>query len=186
MTGSRRTAILDAATATIATEGVRGLRVEEVAKRAEVAVSLIYYHFTNRAGLLQATLEHANERARSTDAHTEGTGAERVGSLLAAEFDAERRGVSVVWGEILAQAVFAPELRDQLVAAASTWTGIVAERIVAGQGDGSIPANLDPPSTAERLTALVDGLSSRWLAGVLDRERALELLSHGLLTEFSV
>ena len=47
----------------IARRGVRGLRVEQVAAEAGVAVSLIYYYFDNRNGLVRATLEHANERA---------------------------------------------------------------------------------------------------------------------------
>ena len=36
---------------------------------------------------------------------------------------------------------------------------------------------------AERLTALVDGLSSRWLAGLVTRERARELLAAAIAAE---
>jgi len=59
----RRSALLEAAIKVIARRGVRGLRVEQVAAEAGVAVSLIYYYFDNRNGLVRATLEHANERA---------------------------------------------------------------------------------------------------------------------------
>ena len=38
---------------------------------------------------------------------------------------------------------------------------------------------------AERLTALVDGLSSRWLAGALDRDRARELLEAAIAAELA-
>ena len=37
--------------------------------------------------------------------------------------------------------------------------------------------------SAERLTALVDGLSARWLAGVITRERAEELLRGAIVAE---
>jgi transcriptional regulator BetI-like protein len=41
----------------------------------------------------------------------------------------------------------------------------------------------DATAVAERLTALVDGLSSRWLSGALDRERARELLEAAISAE---
>jgi AcrR family transcriptional regulator len=155
----RRAAILDAAIAVIARRGVRGLRVEQVAAEAGVATSLLYYYFKNRNGLVRATLDHANERAaRSTGPDS-----------LLAEFDADARDTSVVWGEVLASAVFEPELRDQLKEATDAWNKLVAEAMGA--------------DAAERLTALVDGLSARWLAGLMSRERARELLAAAIAAE---
>jgi AcrR family transcriptional regulator len=172
----RRSAILDAAIAVIARRGVRGLRVEQVAAEAGVATSLLYYYFDNRNGLVRATLDHANERAERTS-HEGVTGREAVERSLLAELDAEVRDTSVVWGEVLASAVFEPDLRDQLVEATGAWNALVAAAIRAGIDDGSIPATVDPEAAAERLTALVDGLSARWLAGLTARERARELLA---------
>ena len=157
----RRAAILDAAIAVIARRGVRGLRVEQVAAEAGVATSLLYYYFKNRNGLVRATLDHANERAART------TGA----SSLLSEFDVDARDTSVVWGEVLASAVFEPELRDQLKEATDAWNALVADAIGAD------------PDAAERLTALVDGLSARWLAGLMSRERARELLAAAIAAE---
>jgi len=159
----RRQAILDAAIAVIARRGVRGLRVEQVAAEADVAVSLIYYYFVNRSGLVRATLDHANERAK----HRAGTSAE---TMLLAELDQSSHDTSVVWGEVLASAVFEPALRDGLREASETWTDLVAGALGSREG-------------AERLTALVDGLSARWLAGVITRERAVELLRGAIAAE---
>jgi AcrR family transcriptional regulator len=180
----RRSAILDAAIAVIARRGVRGFRVEQVAEEAGVAVSLLYYYFGSRNGLVQATLEHANERAAAT-IRAGGSGRETVELTLLAELDPEARDTSVVWGEVLASAVFEGELREQLRDATGTWTGLVADAIAAGVADGSIPPGVDPGPAAERLTAMVDGLSARWLAGVLDRERARELLAGAIARELS-
>lgn len=47
----------------IARRGVRGLRVGELAAEAGVSTSLIYYHFTDRAGILRRTLEFISDRA---------------------------------------------------------------------------------------------------------------------------
>jgi AcrR family transcriptional regulator len=175
----RRSAILDAAIGVIAQRGVRGLRVEQVAAAAGVAVSLIYYYFDNRNGLVRATLEHANERAAAT---LEEQSVER---LLLAEFDDSDhvRDTSVVWGEVLASAVFEPDLRDQLREASATWVEIVARAVGDGQAAGTIAAAVDPYASAERLTALVDGLSARWLAGLMTRERARTLLAGAIAAE---
>ncbi len=186
----RRSAILDAAIKVIARRGVRGLRVEQVASEAKVAVSLLYYYFDNRNGLVRATLEHANERAAATVRTTERaavTGREKAeGSLLAELDDGDHvRDTSVVWGEVLASAVFEPELRDQLRAASQTWSDLVAEAIEEGIRDGSIRGDVDAKACAERLTALVDGLSARWLAGLATRERARELLAAAIARELS-
>jgi len=180
----RRAAILDAAIAVIARRGVRGFRVEQVAEEAGVAVSLLYYYFASRNGLVQATLEHANERAAAT-LQAGGSGRETVELTLLAELDAEARETSVVWGEVLASAVFEADLRDQLRDASGTWSELVARAIAAGVADGSIPGTVDPGAAAERLTALVDGLSARWLAGVIDRERARELLAGAIAREIA-
>ena len=186
----RRSAILEAAIKVIARRGVRGLRVEQVAAEAGVAVSLIYYYFDNRNGLVRATLEHANERAATVAAPADGgalSGREAVERTLLAELDDSDhvRDTSVVWGEVLASAMFEPELRDQLREASETWSELVAAAIAEGVADGSIPADVDAQASAERLTALVDGLSARWLAGVATRERAQELLAAGIDRELS-
>jgi len=163
----RRAAILDAAITVIARRGVRGLRVEQVAAEAGVATSLLYYYFDNRNGLVRATLDHANDRAARSTAT----------SSLLGEFDVAARDTSVVWGEVLASAVFEPELRDQLKEATDDWNALVAD---------GIRADVDEPdAVAERLTALVDGLSARWLAGLMTRERARELLAAAIASELA-
>jgi AcrR family transcriptional regulator len=163
MAADRRNLILDAAITVIARTGVRGLRVEVVAAEAGVAVSLIYYYFGSRKGLVRATLDHSNERAAS--AAPAG-----VRATLLAELDEAARETSTVWGEIQASAVFEPDLREQVREATDAWVALVAEAISDEAPD------TDARAAAERLTALVDGLSNRWLSGSLDRDRARALL----------
>ncbi|HEY6695915.1 MAG TPA: TetR/AcrR family transcriptional regulator [Solirubrobacteraceae bacterium] len=179
----RKSAILDAAIGVIACRGVRGFRVEQVAEQAGVAVSLLYYYFGSRNGLVRATLDHANERAAT--AVRAASGRATVEATLLSELDADARDTSVVWGEVLASAVFEQDLREQLRDASDAWTELVAAAIAAGIEDGSIPASVDGHASAERLTALVDGVSARWLAGVIDRERARELLAGAIARELA-
>ena len=48
----------------------------------------------------------------------------------------------------------------------------IAQRVRRGQDDGSIATDLAPESAAQQLTALTEGLSTRWLAGFLTTEQA--------------
>ncbi len=178
----RKHTILDAAISVIARKGVRGLRVEEVAERAGVAVSLLYYHFDNRSGLIRATLKHANERAAQTIEDVDGgrrSGAELIVAMLLAELEdpVQERELSILWSEVMSAAFFDPSLHEHLAEAGERWSALVADAVWRGQEDGSIAALGAPHDLAALLTAAIDGISARWLAGLITRERARELLA---------
>jgi AcrR family transcriptional regulator len=184
-----RAAILDAAAAAILRDGVRGLRVERVARDAGVSTALLYYHFNDRAGLVRAALDLSNAEAPSTAvlkaAHAE-TGRARVTEALLAEFGdapAVRRN-TVIWNEVTALAAFDPELRADVLRVTQGWAQMVAAAIRAGIADGSISGPVDPDLAAHALTSLCDGLSVRWLAGALelsDARRQLRLALDAVL-----
>lgn len=184
----RPTQILRAAARLIARRGVRGLRVEEVSAEAGVSTALIYYHFKGRAGLLRATLEFINQRAVDyTDAalRTAADPRTRLTDLLLLELrdDPEVRENSAAWGELRATAVFDPDLREQLAAASGRWTADVADLIREAQQSGLAAPDTDPEAAAERLTALVEGLSERWLSGTTALDRARDLLRSAIALE---
>lgn len=54
-----RERILEAATELFAQKGYAGTGVDELAARAEIAKTALYYHFGNKEGLLSAVLERA-------------------------------------------------------------------------------------------------------------------------------
>ncbi|MET8998613.1 TetR/AcrR family transcriptional regulator [Amycolatopsis sp. Hca4] len=178
----KRDLILEAAVSMIARNGVRGLRVEEVAAEAGVSTGLIYYHFKDRAGLLAATLDHVNDRAERYTTRTlpeSGDPRARLEQRLLLELQDvdEVRETSLAWGELRASAVFEPGLRDRLAAACGLWVAEIAELVAAA----GAPAKAE--DAAERLTALVEGLSERWLSGTLTLDRARELLAGGIAVE---
>jgi AcrR family transcriptional regulator len=193
-----RQRILDATAHAIATRGVRGLRIEDVASEAGVSAALLYYHFKSRSGLVKAALEHASDHAPSASiprgngngkvvASNNGnalahTGREAVRTALLAEFGEEPdvRDNAVVWGEVSMSAVFEPELRDDVRRVTELWRDSVAAGIRGGIADGSIQADVDPEITAELLISTVDGLCNRWLAGAIDRCKARQLLDVAL------
>ncbi len=170
-----RTALLDAACRSIAQKGVRGLRIEEVASDAGVAPSLIYYHFGDRATLLRTALEYVAERAATyTETDHEASGRDALVATLVAEIqdDSEIRENSAAWGEFRDLAVFDKSLRPTYFRATQSWIDDMTQLVRRGQEDGSIASDLAPESAAQQLTALTEGLSTRWLAGFLTTEQA--------------
>ncbi|MFN8174434.1 MAG: TetR/AcrR family transcriptional regulator [Solirubrobacteraceae bacterium] len=177
----RRGMIVTAAAHEIARHGIAGLRVEKVAAAAGVSVSLLYYHFGDRAGLVRAAFQHASERAPSTAlrlATDEGTGYAALERALLGELseDPEVREAAVVWGEVCARAAFDPEYGPVVASVTEGWASTVAEAIARGVRDGSIRDDADPSAVAQVLITLVDGLCVRWLAGAIPLEHARALL----------
>ncbi|MFD8756090.1 TetR/AcrR family transcriptional regulator [Kitasatospora sp. NPDC059577] len=184
---SRKTSILEAAARVIARRGVRGLRVEELAAEAGVSTALIYYHFKDRTGILRQTLEFINDRAEryTTDRAPDApplTPREELEQTLLLELQdtVEVRENSTAWGELRASAVFDETLREDLARATRTWVQEIAELL----GDVRPMASaVALAGAAERLTALLEGLSMRWLSGSLPLAHARTLLADAIDAE---
>ncbi|MCX4694776.1 TetR/AcrR family transcriptional regulator [Streptomyces sp. NBC_01408] len=186
---ARRTHILEAAARVIARSGVRGLRVEEVAAEAGVSTSLLYYHFKDRTGLLRQTLEFINDRAerytttRDVDAEPLSPREELAQTLLLELQDtAEVRENSSAWGELRASAVFDEVLREDLARATLVWVQEVAALL--GRVEPMAPAAA-LAAAGERLTALLEGLSMRWLSGGLQMAHARALMEGAIDAELA-
>ena len=97
---------------------------------------------------------------------------DRLESLLLGEIqdrDEVRTG-SVAWNELRATAVFEEELRAPLARTTATWNS----RIRAALDDADAPGDREQLATV--LTALVEGLSGRWLGDEVSTKEAQELL----------
>ncbi|MFC9893625.1 TetR/AcrR family transcriptional regulator [Nocardia sp. NPDC127579] len=181
----RRNQILEAAVRVIAQDGVRGLRVDKLAAAAGVSTALIYYHFKDRAGILSAALEHVNHRAQTYTEPDGLDGRERIEAILLRELQGDEhvRETSIAWGELRASAAFDPGLRAPLRATTEAWSADIEALIRAARDTGACASGVDAADSAERLTALVEGLSERWHSGSLTLERARELLSGAIALE---
>ncbi|MFE4516569.1 TetR/AcrR family transcriptional regulator [Kitasatospora sp. NPDC056783] len=178
---------MEAAARVIARRGVRGLRVEELAAEAGVSTALIYYHFKDRTGILRQTLEFINDRAgrytteRAADAPPPTPREELEQSLLLELQDtAEVRENSTAWGELRASAVFEEALREDLARATRIWVQEIAELL---GGVRPMASAVALAGAAERLTALLEGLSTRWLSGSLPLAQARALLTEAIDAE---
>ncbi|MEV5975007.1 TetR/AcrR family transcriptional regulator [Streptomyces sp. NPDC051921] len=186
---TRSTQILEAAARVIARRGIRGLRVEELAAEAGVSTALIYYYFKDRAGILRHTLEYINDRAEryTTDRDPDApplTPREELEETLLLELQdtVEVRENSAAWGELRASAVFDELLREDLARATLVWTQEVAALL--GQVEPMASAS-DLAAAGERLTALLEGLSMRWLGGGIRIDHARALLRGAIEAELA-
>ncbi|MCF2527463.1 TetR/AcrR family transcriptional regulator [Yinghuangia soli] len=185
---NRQLLILEAAARLIARRGVRGLRVEELAAEAGVSVGLVYYHFGDRAGLMQQTWEFINERAEryttsERDPLDDPRGYLEEMLLFELQDDPEVMENSTAWGEFRATAVFTPDLGRQLREATAQWVDDAAYLILAAQKTGDAGREVDALGAAERLTTLIEGLSERWLSGSVSLARARDLLRGAIVRE---
>ncbi|MFJ4774294.1 TetR/AcrR family transcriptional regulator [Streptomyces uncialis] len=186
---ARSTQILEAAARVIARRGVRGLRVDELAAEAGVSTALIYYHFKDRTGVLRQTLEFISDRAAryTTDRAPDDpplTPRQELENTLLLELQdtVEVRENSSAWGELRASAVFDEVLRDDLARATLVWVREVAALLGRARPTASA-SSLD--AAAERLTALLEGLSMRWLSGGITIPHARELLRGAIGAELA-
>lgn len=181
MAHDTRERILEACSICIARDGVRGMRMQDVCKQAGVSTGLVYYHFTDRDGLLAATLEYANVHslgARERPGMDRTTPHAKLRHTLMAEIqdDPRLRAKSIVWNEIRAIAVFEPALAGHLATSTTAWQSHIASLL-----EQCSPAGAENcEQSALVLTALVEGLSSRWLSGQLDTAAARIALENGL------
>ncbi|MBC9926067.1 MULTISPECIES: TetR/AcrR family transcriptional regulator [unclassified Leucobacter] len=162
--------ILAACERVIARGGLARFRMQDVAREAGVSIGLLSYHFGDRAGLLQAALDHV---AANGENHTAGpeelTPLARLRASLRADFGNEpgvREG-SITWNEVRANAVFDTANAAALTRSTANWQDAMAALIAEAN-----PADSRPGHTALLLTSLVEGLSGRWLTGQIDAEAA--------------
>lgn len=186
----REEAILGAACRVIAQSGAAGLRMSEVAREAGVSSALLHYYFATRRELLARAFAFADTRV---DAHVlalvgeQGSARERLETLLTAYLSPEPVVTEdwVVWSELWRSARFDASLLELLHEADREWVGQVAALLRDGIADGSIDGSIEVDDTAIALVSLVDGLGTRVLAGVIEREDALRLIDRSLTTELS-
>jgi hypothetical protein len=110
--------------------------------------------------------------------HADRTARENLLALLVDEIqdDDDVRTNSSAWGELRDAAIFDESLRPTIAALTQRWVDDIAHLVRAGHLDGSLANELDPDSLGVRLSAAVEGVSGRWLTGILDTEAARDHL----------
>lgn len=160
-----RRQILDAAAALLAEQGLAGVSVAAVGRRAGVSRALVHYHFETQAALLGAAIEVTYRVARPTltddprrRLDTFAALAAKVEASLPIAPASQREWE--LWIELWAGAVRDPELRVIAVGIYARLHEVLAEIVGRGVEEGAIPP-LDIDRAVDRILALMDGYGLR-------------------------
>lgn len=171
----RRAEIVHALWQVIATRGVGGVSLREVAQAAEVSIGRIQHYFDSREALVLAGLDRLIALAGAAYEETaDASPRDRLLHVLVQQVprnEPGRIGVTV-WYAYLASAITDRRIREIL---ATTLRGAEAEcatHVAALHGLDDVPARM----VARRLLALSDGLTLRVLVDGLDPEDAIATL----------
>lgn len=181
MAEDTRERILGACAGVIASSGLTGFRMSDVAREAGVSIGLLAYHFGDRNGLLQAALDEVTANAARRAGAVPGAddpGA-RLAALLRSEFgdEPEIRAGSIAWNELRAAAVFDADRAAAVARSTTDWQRQIRDLVTATDPSRS-PASAE--AAALLLTALVEGLSGRWLTGQLSAASAQAAVDEAL------
>jgi len=157
--GERRQQLLDATKALVGEKGFHGLSVEAVAARAEVSRPIVYAHFGDLNGLLEAMLQREGESAlRQLGDVLPGEGELDPRAALLASLRAYLEAVRadpVTWRLVLMPPEGAPAiLREQVSSGRDAVIEALATSVASGAGPGG--ASPDPELTARLLSAVAD------------------------------
>ena len=159
---ARRRELADAACRAIASNGLAGTTLADVADESGWSIGSIRYYFPNKDELVASALwragERVDERIRRRTAGGMTMNDLRIAAIELLPLNAEAREDSLVYLAFLAQAAVVPALADAAEGAAQRLQEPLAARIAHLVQSGELPAHLDAEDQAARLRVLLDGL----------------------------
>jgi AcrR family transcriptional regulator len=162
-----RSRLLEAAVASLAADGIEGLKIADVAKRAGVSTALVHYHFETREALLAEALTRSFQvagDARATSKYGTGTAVERLRRKIeeSLPYGGRREREWELWVELWLRAVREPELRRAAADVYARLRASLLELLEAGAEAGEFRL-VDSGATADRVLAAIDGFGLRAL-----------------------
>ncbi len=160
----RRAELLEAARSVVLERGLSNTRVADVAAATQVSGGLIHYHFATKDVLLTEMLRHEAERdiAKARRLATGGGSVLKRLDRVMREFVPGSRNDQtwVLWIDAWAAGLRDEALRDISEELDAAWNEMLLTVITDGVASGEFTTE-DPRATADRLSALLDGLGVR-------------------------
>jgi AcrR family transcriptional regulator len=176
----RREQVLDSTKAIVAEDGFHAVSIEAVARRAGITRPIVYSHFGDLHGLLEALVERESERALRQLAAVVPTDLGE-GDPRAILLAAQRGYLEVVasdpdtWRLLLMPTEGAPAiLRERIAGGRAAVVAQLAQAVAAGLGPARSP---DPELTAHMLSATSDA-DARLLLDDPEQYPVERLLAH--------
>jgi len=177
----RRRQLLDVTRGIVAEEGFHAVSIEAVARRAGITRPIVYGHFNDLAGLLEALVDRESERALTqlADVLPRDLGGRDPREPLLAALRGYLEAVQaepITWRLVLMPPEGAPAvLRDRIAQGRAAVVAQLADAMGPGMGPGR--ESPDPELTAHTLSALADE-SARLLLTDPQRYPIERLLAH--------
>lgn len=162
-----RERVLGAALELIARDGFDGVRMADIAERAQVSRALVHYHFSNRAELLTQALAHSLSAAearleRAAADARRSTPPQRLADLIDFALPVSRADIVELrlWSELEFRAAGSPELARALSDLNARVGQPLADAVADGLAQGDFHRG-EPHEVAVVAQALLAGLSVR-------------------------
>lgn len=190
----QREVILDAACEVVATEGIRGLSIERVAKEAGLTVDEVKKDIQDHVSLTREAFDHAIHRTmmRFSDRFGGRPTLERLEHLLIDYVDDVDDVGDVVrqewifWIEMEAASLFDDSYDDILKERSADWRRTLVTLIDVCRENGSVPAEVDAEAAGTRLLLVQDSLGREVALATYPRELAREEMLFAFRRELHV
>lgn len=156
----RRSALVLAAYGQIAERGFEGLRTREVAAEVGVNIATLHYYFPTKEKLIEAVVEHAMERFRST-LEPHGSSADQLRNYLRAvrRLVQEEPQLGTVMGELVLRSARDPALAGIIDQMYKVWHRTVRGLLKRAAKEGHMRPDLDSDEVAAIIVATLTGVS---------------------------
>lgn len=181
---ARRGEVAAAAQRTIARLGIHNTRLRDIAEEASCSTGVLTHYFPDKEALIRFSLENSLARfgARLARSGATGKGALRATLEQVLPLDKERRTQWTVWLAFWGQAVGSKSLSAEQRRHYREFRAVLEQLVRDGVDGGWLRLGLDPTDEADRILALVEGISfqavfdpQRW-----PRERQLSMVDDHL------
>jgi AcrR family transcriptional regulator len=177
----RRQELVLAAYREIAQHGFEGLRTREVAAEVGVNIATLHYYFPTKESLIQAVLEHAMGRFRTTLA-PHGSPADQLRNYLRAvrKLLLEEPELGAVMAELALRSVRDRSTGRIMNAMYDTWHVTVRGLLRRAVKDGNLKAELDNDAVAALIVATLTSMTLPVMGDATRGDQALRQLERWL------
>ncbi|WP_297849737.1 TetR family transcriptional regulator C-terminal domain-containing protein [uncultured Corynebacterium sp.] len=184
----RRRAIAAVAWPLFTTNGYQAVKIADIAREAGISSSAVHYYFHSKNDIFLATLDLCSEQAagRRDQVTQISDPALRLLRFAEIQLDGSTEATRewTTWAQFWASAPTFPDARRATAVAYSRWQEQLRAIVLEGMASGQF-CTADPDEMINAVTAMIDGLGVRMLAGTLSPVDAAHAATAYLKTWFT-
>lgn len=181
----RRRAIAAAAWPLFTANGYQAVKVADIAREAGVSSSAVHYYFRSKNDVFLATLDLCSEQAaeRRAEVTSISDPAQRLVRFAHVQLDGSEEAIRewTTWVQLWASSPMFADAKHATAMAYSRWDEQLRAIVLEGMASGQF-AVADPDDMVSAVTAMIDGLGVRMLAGSLSASDAAAAVTDYLNT----